>query len=171
MSCDWPKALPMGSRDAHDFVCVRAGADGFSDRIDVREKLFRDVGADETDRRVVQVIGFGDVAAGGEADVAELGVVGGRAHHSVFSSKVLPERMSMVTQPAAATRLAIFMLSRTHSNSSSVKQRALLRFDPFVFAGDDSKTVHHVHIRAEVGDAVGHVEVQPGDDAHDRHQR
>ena len=76
----------------------------------------------------------------------------------------------MMTHPVAATRLASFMLSRTHSYSSSVKSGRFCAFIHCVFAGDDSEAVHHVDVGAEVGDAIGDVKVEPGDDTHDRDQ-
>src|ERR1700759_3765787 len=68
---------------------MRAGANRFADWIDRGEKLLYDVVSDETDRRMMEIVGFGDVAAGVEADVAKLGIVGGGAHHvGVFQELV-----------------------------------------------------------------------------------
>ena len=50
-------------------------------------------------------------------------------------------------------------------------QRALLGFYPGVFTGDNPEAVQDEDVGAEIGDAVGDVEIQPGDHAHYRDQR
>ena len=45
-------------------------------------------------------------------------------------------------------------------------QRAFLRLDPGILAGDDAEAVNDEDVGAEVGDSVGDVHIEAGDDAH-----
>ena len=45
--------------------------------------------------------------------------------------------------------------------------RALLGFNPCIFTGDDPEAVNDENVGAEIGDAIGDVHVEAGDDAHD----
>src|SRR5208282_3373875 len=46
-------------------------------------------------------------------------------------------------------------------------QRALLRFDPGIFTGNDAEAVNEENVGAKIGDAIGHVQIEAVDDAHD----
>ena len=119
--------------------------------------------------RVLVVAGVMKVS--GDVEVADIGEIGGGAHDAgVFHDDVAD----------ASLDVAIFLggdgASEFHAVAKALvvvhaDQGTLLGFDEFVAAGDDAEAVDDEDVGAEVGDALGDVEVEAGDYAHDKDER
>src|SRR4029077_2534302 len=112
----------------------------------------------------------GDEAALRGIQVADVGEIGSGAQHlDVFHGQV------------AALDLNVVILfgsnrgGKLHTLAQSLvilvgNQRTLLRFDPGIFAGDDAEAVDQENVGTKIGDAIGDVEVEARDHAHDNDQ-
>src|ERR1700730_8979146 len=165
-----PKSTADALGDSDYLIFVGLGANGLADRIDVREKPFRHVGADEYHLRAVVVIGWGDKAALRHVDVAHLRIIRGNTHDiGVLQALVSGAHVDIVVieRGNRSGRLHAVAQALVINHSD---ERPLLRFHPGVLAGDNAKSVHDKHVGAQVRDAVGHVEVHAGNDAHHGHE-
>src|SRR6201988_2817818 len=156
--------------DADDLVGVSLGADGFADGIDVGEKFFGEVGADEHHFGAVLFVSGRNEAALGDGEAANVDVVGGDAGNG-----------GVLHDGVAAASLGVPLVvagdgfSQTGGIAKTLEllernEGALLGFDPFVATGDDAEAVDDEDIGAEVGDAIGDVQIETGNDAHDRNE-
>src|SRR6516225_5012227 len=155
---------------ADDFIGVGLHTNGLANRIDIGEELFDEVRTDEDDFGAVVFVRKSNETALRDAQIADVGKVGGRAHHhDVFHDLV------------AAFDGKVVVLFRSDGGSEfhvvaealkflEGQERALLGFNPLVLTGDNAETVDDEDIGAEIGDAVGDIEVEAGDDAHDHDQ-
>ncbi len=159
-----------GSGNSNDLIFMRFGAQGLADRVHVREQLGGYVGADKHNLRAMFVIGFGNHAALRYANVANVGVVWGNAHHigSLEPFVTCFQVHVAVVQRGDGVRgfhVVAQILEFIHG-----QQGPLLRFHPCVVAGDDAKAIHDIDVRAQIGDAIRDVKVHPGDNAHHDHK-
>ncbi len=149
---------------------MRFRAHGFPYRIDIWEKSVRYVRTDEYNFPSMVVIGFVDEAPLRHVDVAYLCIIGGNPHDvGVFQALISGAHVNIVLVECGngvgglhAIPHALVIVHRD--------KRALLRLDPCVLTRDDAEAIHDKDIGAEVGDAVRHVKVHPGDDAHYGHK-
>src|SRR5207244_2644537 len=83
--------------------------------------------------------------------------------------------MNVVTSLLLTVMHTLFLLViRLASSSTRFPTRRssdLLRLLKFVHAGDDAKAVDDENVGAQVRHAIGHIQVQAGDRAHDHHER
>ena len=119
----------------------------------------------------MQFVGFGKEPAGGDVQTPDLVVVRRDAQHiNVFEEIVSGAHIArgvLAGGDLVGSAHRFFQRGVLFHRD----QGAFLRLHPRVKACDNAKAIHDEDICAEIGDAIGNVKVEAGDDAHHRHQR
>src|SRR5208283_231699 len=153
--------------NSNHFVGVRLYTECFSDGIHVREEFGGEIRADEDDFGTVIVIGLSDETTLSDREIADVGKVGGAADHlDVFHGQIATLHHDSVVFLGSDRGGELHIVAEALVVLVS-NHWALLGFNPCIFTCDDAEAVDNKNVGSEIGDAVGDVHVEAGDDAHD----
>src|SRR5208337_2487475 len=162
-----PESAAQRFGNSNHFVSVRLHTKGLSERIHSGEKLGGQIRSDEHDLGMVFLIRWRDETSLRGVKVANFGKVrSGAEHLDVFHGQIATFHLNEVILFRSHSRGELHAVAEAHI-VVVINQRALLCFDPLILTGNDAEAVNEKDVRAEIGNAIGHIHVEAGNYAHD----
>src|SRR4029077_15449008 len=133
-------------------------------------KFLQHISADKTYRSVMQIVAFGQESSGGKIHVTDLGVIGSHTSEiGVFQQDVSGTHVHDTVIGGADIGCGLHVFAEALILLES-DERAFLGLYPGILTGDDAEAVDQINVGSKIGYAVGDIEIQARDHAHNGYQ-